>query len=242
MSFYEIRTYLIIIGFAVFIMAIIGGITLVRMTPFERNPYYWLIGSVLAIGLAGLFSSIVIKKSVDDISKEKKATSHLDARSLVLLADKITKSYGLIVAPDESHYEITESLRRLIDLDLIELNPFPSPKSSWGYCLTNLGRHILDRKIPRELFPKEFCELIRIRYWKGYPKDFLSEKRSFQVQFRLSWDYAWQVFDSIMRNIVPNQPNDKDAITIFEEYSPEKSYDTIMKELVTPWENRIKKR
>ncbi len=197
----------------------------------------------LPILILAIFAPFWLKEGLDTLSNRDNAATRLDRDSLQLLASMD----GLIFHEENSDKEkpdivTTLALRHLTSLELIELDAFPiSPdRISWGYHLTHLGRYILIKKLDKkDLYPEDFCEMIRVRYWKGYPERFLKEKNYFNWR-HVSWDKCWNVFDQIMRELKPDQPQN-DTITIFEQYAQGKSYYTIMKEVVTPWKNRIKR-
>jgi len=190
---------------------------------------------VLTILIAAIFSPLWLKKGLDELSKRHNATKRLDKHSLILLATM----NGLTYREPALAIDVILALRHLTSLELIELDVFPISfeKVSWGYYLTDLGRYILTEKLEKkELFPKKFCELIRIRYWQGHSPKFITKKRAYKRNiFSLSWDGSWKRFEKIIRKIEPNHP-EKDTMEIFEEYLPGKAYDIVMTELVIPWQ------
>ena len=203
------------------------------MNWFELSPYFRLTIFTIILVVA-VFSPAQLKKASDDITKQN-AVRHLDGYSLSVLSNMT----GLMFGGGNFGPSEMDALRHLMSLELIELDAFPSMPVSWGYYLTNLGRYVLTTKLERKLYPKDFCEMIRVRYWKGSPARFVEEKKAFK-NHKISWDDSWQAFDRVIRIIEPNQSK-KDAIEIFEAYLSGKSYDTVMKEVVIPWQNEIMK-
>ena len=198
-----------------------------------------VIFSFILVG--AIFSPLLLKEGLDSLSKRHNATKRLDSHSLRLLAEMDGFTYG------EKSFNLATilALRHLISLELIELDAFSlsSKIPSWGYYLTALGRYILVKKLEKkEIFPKEFCELIRIRYWESSPVEFIKKKNAYKHNiFSPSWDESWKVFDRVIRKIQPNLPQD-DTLTIFLSYlscPPPKTYDIVMKDVVIPWQKEI---
>ncbi|MCX5656772.1 MAG: hypothetical protein NTZ48_00840 [Candidatus Omnitrophica bacterium] len=191
-----------------------------------------------SILVGAIFSPFWLKEGLDSLSKRHNATKRLDSHSLRLLAEMDGLTYA------EKTFDLATflALRHLISLELIELDAFPlsSKAVSWGYYLTDLGRYILTKNLEKEeIYPKEFCELIRVRYWEGYPAKFIKKKNAYKHNiFSLSWDESWKTFDRVIRKIQPNMPQD-DTMTIFLSYFQKKSYDIVMKDLVIPWQEGI---
>lgn len=189
--------------------------------------------------VGAIFSPLWLKEGLDSLSKRHNATKRLDSHSLRLLAEM----NGLTYAEKSFDPAIILALRHLISLELIELDAFPlsSKIVTWGYYLTDLGRYILAKKLEKkEIYPKEFCELIRIHYWEGYPAKFIKKKNAYKQNiFSPSWDESWKVFDQVIRKIEPNQ-SQNETMAVFLSYLPGKSYDTVMKDLVIPWQKGIR--
>lgn len=190
--------------------------------------------ALLAIGTGiGAFGSISIKEGYDNLIKQS-AIKRLDGYSLGLLE----QVNGLMFARENLDIG---TMRHLINLDLIATEVFPSRPVTFGYYLTDEGRNILSKKLKRELYPKIFCDMIRIRYWEGYPTDFIKEKEVYRKKYNISWNDSWKIFDKLIHKVYPNQ-NEKDAVTLFESYLPGKAYDAVMRDLVIPWLEGIKQK
>lgn len=246
---------------------------LFKMTPFEWKPYWGIAFIILAIGIVGGLSGLLIKNFSEEISSKKLATKHLDDFSLRFLAEKnglmfsipmpsldhtkqITDRDLLIYQIRKSEYfgEI-EAARYLIGLGIIKTDVFPSKGTlSWGYRFTELGRHALKEKLGREIYPKEFCELIRVRFWRREADkikqdyiNFKKEQESYKSTFGISWEDAWVIFAQYMVKIEKPEVKKMGVITRWEQYDGRMNsleadkFRTISKELIDPWYRDIKK-
>ncbi len=276
MNLSEFRLLVWITGVVIVALVMAFFFKAFKMTYFERSPYLWILALAMGIGLITALGGIFIKKSADDIAKERAASIHLDDYSLRFFSTMT----GLMFAIDEPRivdfakkklqdddeiFKITpqklqmlgcarveylakiEALRHLIGLELIELDAFPSQNISWGYYLTALGRHLLTEKLRRKLYPPDFCEMIRVRYWERESKineldrkEFERKKKKFKADFWISWDSAWrEAFTPIIKDLEPDRAS-SDPLTIWESYSKKnKPYDLVMQELVNPWKKKI---
>lgn len=200
-----------------------------------------IISALILILVTGGFSAPMIKNGVDDISKRETASKRLDAFSLGLFRKFADTFYGIFFNLTLANLHQIEAMRRLIDLGLIELNAFPSDVPTQIYSFTKLGSFVLEKKLNRMLLPEDFCEMLRICYWRGYEKEFKIETDNFEIKYKLSWNEAWKAFEPIMLNKKDSKQTETDAFAIFLIYVMGKSYDDLNNDLVIPWQNETKK-
>lgn len=228
-------------------------------------PWFCLILAALVLGVVAAFGSYFVKKQLDSISLQDKATKRLDAHSLSILEQMDGLHF-----PQASNMALIEALRQLTSIELIELDVFPSdPYLTHRYYLTTLGRYILEEKLHRHIFPNAFCEMIRIRYWRRSDQDFEKKefkrrKDKFAHDFHINWEDAWVIFDSVIR-LKEKQKEDMSTMGRWESYDQrliitiaekmpldeknmaksmgerrEKLFETISSEVVKLWGEKIK--
>lgn len=163
-------------------------------------------GILLTVGAA--FGPTLFKAGCENFKKQYDI-GQLDAISLGIL-ERIN---GLIFPGTKFDYN---AMRHLMKLSLIQAEVFPSKPISFGYYLTEEGRVLLTSRLKKELYPESFCNLIRIRYWEGYPKEFLQKKERFKMKYGISWERSWEVFNQQVKKEKPNAKDD--TLTIFNSY------------------------
>ncbi len=237
MTFFKIFPYLEV--FFSVVVLIIAAIFTPSQIKGWRNIFFDPIAVVffLIFLILVVLAPLKLKEGFDTISKRNNATRHLDGYSLSILANMS----GLMFAEEPGkQIDLTKTiaLRHLISLELIELDAFPSSDVSWGYYLTDLGRHILTDKLKRKakLYPESFYDFIRSCYWKAYPEEFVQRKNKFSRKYKVSWDNCWEAFDWLVRKENPN--SNQYALTIFETYlntKPTPPIDVVKEKIVNPW-------
>jgi hypothetical protein len=207
------------------------------------DPFLKIVVALILIAGTGGFSGSMIKNGIDNISKKETTIKHLEAFSLEIFRKFAEYSHGIFFNINIYSPQEPEAIRHLINLDLIELNAFPSEKNTRVYSFTKLGRYVLEKKLKRKLLSEDFCEMMRIRYWEAYEKEFRKEKKNFAIKYKMSWDDAFRLFEPIMIKLKdPSQTEAIGAFSIFLQYIEKgKPYDEINKNLVIPWQKEVEK-
>jgi hypothetical protein len=189
-------------------------------------------GDVVLVGIAAIiaaYGGTVWTKGWDKQSRMI-AISQLDAPSLAV----IERTKGLI-------YDGTgidgALLRHLLATGLIKTEIFPSTPISYGYYLTEEGRSLLTKNLGQKIYPEILCDLLRIRYWEGYPSDFSKKKDGFRKRYKVSWDEAWEVLGRLLKQEIKDQ---KDTVELFNSFVSRNSFETVMNEIVDSWLKAIK--
>lgn len=180
-------------------------------------------------GLSGYFGQSQLRKGFENIAFDEKKRlknlkSQLDATDLALLQNM----NGLIF-----YVKSANTIRHLIDLQIVKNEVFPSVPVSFGYYLTDSGRQLLEKEFGKTLYPKIFCELLRVRYWEGYPKDFVKEKQDFEKKYKISWERSWKLLCSYLIQEIPQAKGDE--LTFLNSYLVDNSFDIVMGKIVRPW-------
>lgn len=196
------------------------------------KPVPQIMFGLLAIGVFAVGGAVAGYFTVEGFKNYNKQSAiiRLDPHSLSLL-ERIN---GLIFPG--TNVDIG-TMRHLINLDLIRAEIFPSDPISFGYYLTEEGSNILTKRLKKELYPQIFCDLIRVRYWKDHPSDFIKKKDKFKKDYKISWDKCWEIFDQQIR--VAESEKQGDALEIFNGYLTKNSFNTIMEKIVKPWLKKI---
>jgi hypothetical protein len=197
--------------------AVIGASTIITIKGI-------ILVAVSAIG------ALIGSKKIDEGRKEKNIQNKLDSFSLAVLS----KIDGRIFICNI----LDEKMNRLIDLNLVGMESFPSKPPTYGYCLTDLGRYILIKRIKIPLYPEILCDLIRVRYWEGYPADFVKKKEKFRKKYKVFWDESWTALGNLLKQ---GQKIQKDTIEIFNSFAASHNFETVMNQVVEPWLQKINK-
>jgi hypothetical protein len=198
--------------------------------------------ALVFIAATGGFSGFMIKDAIDNISKRETTIKHLEAFSLDTFRKIAENFHGVFFNLAFYSPQQPEAIRHLVNLDLIELNVFPSDENTQVYSFTKLGRYVLEKKLKRKLLPEDFCEMMRIRYWENYKEEFKNERKYFEIKYKMSWDKAFNVFEPIMKKLKESKQTETDAFSIFLNYiEKRKPYDEIKNNLVKPWQKEVEK-
>jgi hypothetical protein len=178
----------------------------------------------------------------------KNIKSKLDRDSLSLLVH----NQGLIFSQQysgNSFYYDRElgTIRHLLNLGLFRTEKYPD--LTFGYYLTDLGRYFLKNTYREgivKLYPKIFAEFIRVSFWlRNSKKDhldrknFIKEQKGFHAEYRIKWKDS----DNILRKLLKAK-GIKDADNVFDmfnNYTNNKSFEHVMKEIIYPWKQKIDK-
>ncbi len=205
---------------------IILGCILVCLNVFKPTSLFLRIVLILF----GVFGTLVLKDSWDEL-KKRKQMEQLDVPSLAV----VERTKGLIfdgVGIDGI------TLRHLITIGFIKTEIFPSPVITYGYYLTKEGRDYLTKSLNRKMYPEIFCDLMRIRWWEGYPSDFIKEKEKFREKYKLSWDKTWVILGNLLKQQSKTQG---DATEIFNSFASTNNFEIVMNQIIGPWLKEIKK-
>jgi len=193
-----------------------------------------ILGALLIV--LGVYGSHLMINSSNRILyklKKQSAINQLDPLSLGVL-----QSINGLIFPGVDFDVMT--MRHLIDLGMIKAEVFPSNPTSFGYYLSEEGRVYLTRVLKKELYPEIFCDLIRVRYWEGYPTEFIREKEKFREKYRISWEKCWEIFGYQLRKEEPQAKDD--PLTFFNYYLAKNNFDTVTEKIVKPWQEELTKK
>ena len=216
------------------IVFIVSGAILVFIASkfaFKEHLTVIVITTLTSLVGASFFLPMGIR-NVSFFTQFQDTKNKLDGVSLSILAHN---SRGLIFVEAEKIGLSESAVRYLISLQLIKSEVFPE-SLDYGYFLTDLGRFLLEDNLRFKLYPKSFCNLIRVRYWQGdkYKAEFSIEKDKFEKDWKISWDKCWEIFGQQMKKEKPQAKDD--TLTIFRAYLDEgNSFNTIMDKIVKPW-------
>ena len=197
------------------------------------NAVMQIIISALLIGAAAILAAYGGRLWTEGWENQGKqvAISQLDAPSL----EVIEKTKGLMF--DGTGID-GATLRHLMTTGFIKIEVFPSSSISYGYYLTKEGRDYLTKNLKRIIYPEIFCDLTRIRYWEGYPSDFVKKKEEFKKKYKASWDELWTALGNLLKQDPKIQ---KDTIEIFNSFAASHNFETVMSQIVEPWLKKTNK-
>ena len=130
------------------------------------------------------------------------------------------------------------TIRHLMNLKLIknEIFPLEPPNKivvTYGYYLTDTGRSLIKKLNIGRLYPKIFCDLLRVRYWEGNQNDFSTKKNEFRDEYGLSWDECWRLFVLQLEKINPKSK--ADPLGVLNSFLSENAFDIVQDRFVVPW-------
>jgi len=132
------------------------------------------------------------------------------------------------------------AIRYLIELNLIKVVVFPGTLD-YIYFLTDLGRFLLERVLRYPLYPKSFCAIQLLKYWRGYPEEFVKEKRKFENYYKISLERCCEILKEqfIKQGLLAQE----DSFLMFDTYYKEKQEDfsSINDEIIKPWKLQVEK-
>lgn len=166
--------------------------------------------------------------------KFRNTVNKLEGLSLRMLAAKRGLSFTTLNPLSEG------VIRYLIELNLIKVIVFPETLD-YIYSLTDLGRLLLERVLRYPLYPKDFCAMLLLRFWEGYPEEFVKEKRKFENDYRISWERCCEILkEQFTKKELPVQ---EDMFAMFDTYYKNKKEDfsSINNEIIEPWKLQIDK-
>ncbi|MBU1998442.1 MAG: hypothetical protein KKE64_02985 [Candidatus Omnitrophica bacterium] len=230
---------------------------LTRKLPFDIQSYF-----VQKIDYANLDSKEYnLRKSIQDRIKlvdlnksiiMKNIKIKLDHDSLTILKRRNGLMFGPEYLSRDSFYYHREldTIRNLLKLGLFRTEIFPNGRD-YGYCLTDLGRIFLKKELKSEtmLFPKVFCEFMRVSFWRGYNREeykdkegktaFENKKNNFYQEFSIPWDDA----DKALKEILIQQEisESEQVITMYDEYARSRNatFSDIWEKIAFPWSQKI---
>lgn len=232
--------------FYLIVLTILIGLQVWNKTFPDQKPaitlLYFLLLAIFPRILEWLWKKIVFNYQFG------KTKNRLDGQSLQLYANEFR---GLpFVIP---RHLSSESVRYLINLQLLQTEIFPGTLH-YTYRLTDLGRKLLEKELRFPLYPKSFCDMRLLVFWRGYNKppfkDFDKKKAKFQKEFLVSWDECVIILRCFLtkKNFKIDESDD-DAVRMFDNYfntvaveDSNECFAFFMDDLVNPWLVEVRKR
>lgn len=196
------------------------------------NPWVLFVLAVICSGVAWY-----LFQSVWENYKKQKAINQLDGPSLSILATQT----GLVFSGIDLD---RGTLRHLIALDLIHTELFPvelpaKDKVSWGHYLTKEGRMLIAKRLGREdLYPDIFCDMLRVRYWKGNMSLWSSKQSWFTKQYGIVWQKCWDTHLKYLQK-EDSSVNSENDLGPTIKYLNTHSFDIVMEKIVRPWKKDL---
>lgn len=146
---------------------------------------------------------VVIKEKLESFQDKKNLMiKNVKARLEKDSISALVRRNGLMFF--ESNLD-THTIRYLLNLGVIRTEIFPSRKISFGYCLTEIGKHVLlelrkgyefefKKAANICLYPDKVIDMYLVRYWAGYSKAFRKKQRKFKEIHGTEWKQCVEEF------------------------------------------------